>query len=920
MRRSGTGLIGRDFECAALGEFVATIERGGESRALLLHGEPGVGKSALLDHLAGLAAGCRVVRVAGVESEMELAFAGLQLLCTPLMDRVDRLEKPHRDALLTVFGLGAGPPPERLLVGMAVLSLLSHVAEERPLLCLVDDHQWLDRASAQVLAFVARRLGAESVGLVLAARTPGGELAGLRELGVRSLAQADAGTLLDSVLTGPIDARIRDQIIAETRGNPLALLELPRGLTVAELAGGFGLPGMVSLAGGIEESLRQRVDSLPEPTRLLLLLAAADPTGDLVLVWRAAAWIGLGTDTAAPAVDAELVEFGNRVRFRHPLARSASYRTASAGERRLAHRALAESTDERLDPDRCAWHRAQAAAGPDEGVAAELELSAARAGERGGLAAAAAFLKRAAMLTLDPALRTTRALAAAHVEIQTGALEGAHDLLAMARSGPLSEVQRADIDLMRARLAFVTNRGGDAPALLLKAAKRLEAVDPELCRATYLDALSAAIFAGRLAAPGSGVLYAARMAASAPRTGTPSASDLLLDALTVYYNQGYAAGLPRLRAALDAFGQGMSAEQELRWLWPASVIAALRAWDYDRWEKLSLRHVQLARDTGMLSELPLALTSRACVLLFAGDLTGVEVLVDEISTVTEATGGGLVPYGAFSLAALRGDEATAKVLIDAALRDAARRGEGVGITFAEWANALLNNGLGRYDRAWAAARRARDFAEDLGALIWLLPEMVEAASRTGETDSAAWACARLEELTVSSDSDWGAGILARSQALLCEGEAAELLHREAVDRLARTPLHVDLARAHLLFGEWLRRGRRRAEAREHLRAAHGIFESRGITGFAERARTELKATGETVRRRAVGSGPAVLTAQESRIARLARDDLSNPEIATRLFISPHTVQYHLRKVYSKLGINSRVQLRDVLPKDPPAGG
>jgi DNA-binding CsgD family transcriptional regulator len=914
--RHAAGLTGRHTECGVLDQLIEAVRHAGESRALVVHGEAGAGKTALLEYLAGQAPGCRVARAAGVQSEMELAFAGLHQLCAPMLEPLAALPLPQRDALRTAFGMSAGPVPDRFLIGLAVLSLLSHVAEEQPLLCLVDDGQWLDHASAQVLAFVARRLGVESVGLVFAARVPGSDLAGLPELVVEGLPDVDARALLDSVLTGPIDGRVRDQIVAETRGNPLALLELPQGWTAAELAGGFGFPGAEPLAGSIEENFRRRVGALPNQARRLLLLAAADPTGDPALVWRAADRLGIGADAAVPAADAGLAEFGTRVRFRHPLARSAAYRSAPAGERQEAHQALAEVTDQQLDPDRRAWHRAQAAPGPDEEIAAELERSAGRARARGGLAAAAAFLKQAATLTLDPTQRAGRALAAAQAKIQAGVFDVARDLLAMAETAPLSDFQQASVDLMRAQLAFITSRGGDAPALLLKAARKLESIDPALSRATYLDAVSAAIFAGRLASRGSGVLEVARAASAAPSARAPYAPDLLLDGLTAHYNQGYAAGVPKLRQALTVFGDGMSAEEELHWLWLAGV-AAIRVWDHDRWDALSARHVQLARETGALSELPLALTSRAHALLFAGELTAAAFLTDEIQAVKEATGSGLAPYGAFDLAAMRGDEAEALALIDATIKDVTRRGEGVGITFAEWANATLNNGLGQYDKAAAAAQRAFSFDDDLGSLIWTAPELIEAAARTGMTDAAEWAYGRLEEMTSASDTDWGLGIRARSQALLSEGETAERLYRESIARLGKTRLRVDLARAHLLYGEWLRRERRRSEAREYLRTARDMLEAMGVAAFAERAMRELRATGETSRKRTTGATrDEELTAQEALIARLARDGLSNPEIGTRLFLSAHTVQYHLRKVFTKLGITSRSQLDRVLPSDP----
>ena len=908
-------LTDRHAERGVLDRLIEAV-RDGESRSLVVHGDAGVGKTALLDYLAAHASGCRVVRAAGAQSEMELAFAGLHQLSAPMRDRLEHLPVPQRDALRTVFGMSAGPAPDRFLVGLAVLSLLSQVAEEQPLVCLLDDGQWLDHASAQILAFVARRLGAESVGLVFAARAASGDLAGLPELAVGGLREADARVLLAAALPGPIDARVRDQIVTETRGNPLALLELPRGLTPEQLAGGFGLPGAIPLAGSIEENFQRRVGALPDQTRRLLLLAAADPSGDPALAWRAAARLGIGAEAAGPAAEGGLAEFGTRLRFRHPLVRSAAYQSASAQDRQEAHRALAEATDPQLDPDRRAWHRAQAAPGPDEDVAAELERSASRAQARGGLAAAAAFLERAAVLSLDPAHRAGRALAAAQAKIQAGALDAALDLLEMAESGPLSDFQHARADLVRAQLAFVTSRGTEAPPLLLKAARRLELIDAGLSRATYLDAVSAAIFTGRLARPGSGVLEVARAAGAASPPRAPRAPDLLLYGLAAHYNEGYAAGVPMLRRALSAFGTGMSAEEELHWLWLACVAAAIRVWDDDRWDVLSARHVQLARETGALSELPLALTSRAYMLLFAGDLSAAASLTAEAQAVKEATGSSLAPYGAFGLAALRGDEDEALALIDATIKDATRRGEGVGITFAEWANAALNNGLGNYGKAVAAAQRACSYDDDLGSLVWVTVELIEAAARTGMTGTAASAYDRLEEMTSASDTDWGLGIRARSCALLSEGETAERLYRESIARLSKTRLRVDLARAHLLYGEWLRRDRRPSEAREQLHTAHGMLEAMGVAAFAERARSELRAAGGTVRKRTAAARHEELTAQEAQIARLARDGLSNPEIGTRLFISARTAQYHLRKVFTKLGITSRTQLDSVLSRGP----
>jgi DNA-binding CsgD family transcriptional regulator len=910
VRGGAMELIGRDGERDILDQLVAAV-RAGESRALVVSGEPGVGKTALLDYLAEQSSDCRIARAAGVESEMELPFAALHQLCAPMLDSLQGLPVPQRDALRIAFGMGSGPAPDRFLVGLGVLSLLSDVAARQPLVCLVDDEQWLDRASAQVLGFVARRLGAESVGLVFAARIPSSELAGLPECVVEALAKADARALLGAALTGPLDPRVRDRIIAETRGNPLALLELPRGLTPQELAGGFGLPGAMRLSGGIEKNFRRRVEHLPERTRRLLLIAAAEPLGDPALLWRAAARFGIGAEAATPAVEAGLVELGSRVRFRHPLVRSVVYGSASPQDRQEVHAALAAVTDPQQDPDRRAWHRAHAAPGPDEDVAEELERSADRAQARGGLAAAAAFLERATMLTLDPEQRAERALAAACASIQAGVFDAARHLLSIAEAAAITDLQQARIDLIEADLAFVTNRGSDAPSLLLKAARRLEPIDAGLSRETYLQAMASGFFAGRLAL-GGGVLEVAQAAAAAPRPHDPRASDLLLEGLAAHHNNGYRAGLPILRKALNLFGTGVSMDEELRWHWVASIVAR-HLFDDDRCHRLSNRHVQLARGVGALSELPLALSSHAFTLLFEGDLTGAASLIGELQVVMDVTGGNLAPYPALGVAAMRGRQAEAAALIEATIKEVSLRGEGTGIAVAEWANAVLNNGLGNYQQAMTAAQRGTAYPVEMVMPTWSAVELIEAAARSGGRDIAADAHRRLAEITSASGTDWALGIQARSRALLSDGDTAERCYRASIQRLGHTHMRVDLGRAHLLYGEWLRRERRRVDARAELRIAHDMLDAMGMEAFAERARRELQATGETARKRTIATHDEQLTAQEAQIARMARDGLSNPEIGVRLFISARTVQYHLKKVFTKLGIESRNQLDQVLP-------
>jgi DNA-binding CsgD family transcriptional regulator len=906
-------LRGRGQQCGVLAGLLADV-RAGRSRALVIRGDPGIGKTVLLEYAAETAQDFQVARAEGVESEMELPFAALQQLCGRMLDRLGRLPDPQREALEVAFGLRTGAAPDRFLVSLAVLGLLSEGAAEQPLLCLVDDAQWLDQASAQALAFVARRLDAESVALLFGTRDlgPGGDLAGLNEMVLAGLADADARALLASVLPGRLDERVRDRIIAESGGNPLALLQLPSEVTTAELAGGFGVPSTGPLAGRIEDSYRRRIAALPEQTKRFLLLAAAEPTGDPALLSRAAGNLGISAeDAAVPAETDGLLAFGDRVIFRHPLVRSAVYRAAPAADRRRAHRALAEATDPGTDPDRRAWHRAQAAAGPDEHIASELERSAGRAQARGGLAAAAAFLERAATLTPEPPVRAARALAAAQAKYQAGAFDAALGLAATADSGPRNEFQRAQADLLRGQVAFASSHGSDAPPLLLKAARRFEPLDKRLARETYLEALSAALFAGRLTL-GGGVREVAAAALAAPPPAQPArAPDLLLDGLALVITEGYPAGVPMLREAVSGFcSADVSRDEGLRWLWQGCHGAGL-LWDYGSWDLLSARRVKLARDAGALTALPIALSTRVGVHLLAGEFAVAASLVEEVESVIEATGSSIAPYAALGVAALRGLEAEAVELIEAGTKDAERRGEGEGLSFVHWAAAVLCNGLGRYAEALAAAQQAsEDTAADLFA-NWALAEIVEAATRSGGPELASGALQRLSATAAASGTAWALGIEARSRALVSDGEDAEARYREAIDRLGRTRLRWELGRAHLLYGEWLRRQNRRVDAREQLRTAHQMLAAMGADAFAERAARELHATGERVRKR-TAEPPARLTAREAQISRLVGDGLSNPEIAAQLFMSPRTVEYHLHKVFTKLDISSRNQLHGAL--------
>jgi DNA-binding CsgD family transcriptional regulator len=842
---------------------------------------------------------------------MELPFAGLHQLCLGLLGARGWLPAPQREALETAFGLGSGPRPDRFFVGLAVLSLFSGAAETRPLVCLVDDVQWLDRSSTQVLAFVARRLAAESVVLVLAKREPSRveELDGLPSLHVPGLSDAFARKLLDSVITSPLDERVRSRILAETRGNPLALVETPRELSADGAAGVFGPSREVSLPRWIEATFRRRVEQLPRETQLLLLVAAADPTGEPTLLARGAEEIGVPLHHLAPAEAEGLLELGVQVTFRHPLLRSAIYGAASLDERRTAHRALAAATDPELDPDRRAWHRANATSTPDEEVALELERSATRARARGGLAAAAAFRERSAQFTPNPRRRAERTLEAAVAKQLAGASQQAARLVAHASGGPLGALDRARLTLLHGQIEMDLSHGAAALPLLLEAARQLESLDVALSRDAYLAAIRAASVAGRL---GPGMTDVAAAALRAPRERDPArAVDMLVAGLAVRYTDGYAASAPILKQALGKLcDEGARDAVSVRWPWFARRVVAEMFCD-EIWHYLATRSTQIARENGALAILPFTLNHLAHLSCLEGDLDGARALIDEADGIAVATGAEPFVFARLPLAGYRGIEADAVTLFQTAVPAAiAREGEGVLLTFKEHAQAVLYNGLGRYDAALAPAQSAAD-QDEMFVSVWSLPEVVEAAARCGRVELARHAVEQLSERTRAAGSELALGIEARSQALLSDGEAADRLYRDAIDHLGGTLMALELARAHLLYGEWLRRERRRVDARQHLRYAQERFGSMGAWAFAARAERELRATGETARKRS-DDARGDLTAQEAQIAQLARDGLTNSEIGARLFISPRTVEYHLTRVYTKLGIGGRGHLDRVL--------
>jgi DNA-binding CsgD family transcriptional regulator len=888
-------------ECALLDGVTADIRRS-QSRALVLRGEAGIGKTALLEHLVESASDLTVLRAVGVESEMELAYAALHLVCAPLLGRVSRLPRPQRRALEIVFGISDGAPPDRFLVGLAVLSLVSEAGVERPLLCVVDDAQWLDQASALTLAFVARRLQADPVGIVFAARRPGNELEQLPQLEVQGLVNGDARALLGSALQLKLDERVRDRIIAETHGNPLALLELPRGLTAAQLAGGFGLLDARRIPEKIEDSFVRRLMALSDDARRLLLLAAAEPLGDPVLLVRAAEGLGIAVSPAETEMGGLLL-IGARVAFRHPLVRSAIYRTAAVEERQTAHLALAEATDPVADPDRRAWHLASAAPRPDERVALELERSAGRAQARGGLAASAAFLERAAALTQDPEQRPERALAAARASLQAGAFDSALALLAMAEAGALDDFQQARSELLRSETVFASGRYSDAAYMLMEAGRLLEPFDPQLARETYLTAWGATVVTGQTDV----VPDIWRAVRAIPAPGTPRPLDLLLDGLALLATEGHAAATRTLQLAAIALAD-IPVEDVLRWGWIATG-ASVAVWDDQAFHSISARQVKLLRDAGALAPLPHHLSQLGIARAWMGDLEGAASLIAETEMVAAATGSSPSPYAMLTLRGLQGRQDEASPAIASAIEQAAAGARSIA-SHAHRAAAVLYNGLGRYHEAASAARQAASNAFDPWSSMWPLPELVEAPARTGDTAVASDALARLVEMT-RSGTDWALGVEARSRALLSDAAAADDLYRIAIDRFGHTRLRPELARAQLLYGEWLRRENRRLDAREQLRSAYDQFTSIGMEAFAERARMELLATGEKVRRRMVETRDE-LTAQEREIARLARDGLSNAELGARLFLSPRTIEWHLRKVFTKLGIRSRRELMSAL--------
>jgi DNA-binding CsgD family transcriptional regulator/tetratricopeptide (TPR) repeat protein len=913
-------LLNREEELAALNDLLEAAQAG-RGGALVLRGEFGVGLSALMESAVRSAPSMRVARIRGVRAERDLDFAAAHQLCASMLDLLEALPGPQREVLASAFGLSEGRGVDRFRVGLALLMLLSKAAEEQPLLCAIDDTQWLDSASAEALAFVARRLDRQGIALVIAVHEPivgRAPFAGIDELEVRALPPDASSKLLGSVVAGPLDGSVRDRLLEEAAGNPLALVRLPGQLTPEQLAGLAGLPEMLPVGDRLQERFLAAMADMPAETQTLLLLAATEPDGTANLLWSAAASLGLSAQAGAPAEAAGVLRIGQRVTFRHPLTRLAIYGSATVAERQRIHQALAGALDPAVDPERRAWHRAAASLAPDEDVAAELEVAAARHKGARDDAAAAALLERAAELTPDAIRRYGRTLAAAQAALAAGALGRAAALLDRASPEPLDELQRAQTARLRGVIGLALGRGADRATMLLRAARALEPVDLRLARDSHVEALEVAIYTGRLGSD-RGLRETAEAARSAPRppASQMGVADLLLDGLALLITAGHAAAVPTIRRAI----QSLRTADEPRWL-PLGALAAVEIWDDEALHDLTSRQVELTGAARARTSVPFLLNQLGDVdAVVTGRFGTTTAPFAEQRELASAIGHRLtapaITPAELIASAWRGRSTEARDLAEEYMREAFARELGLYVAVAHFAIAVLELGLGRYEAALTAARTV--CAESgLFVVTSALPDLIEAAVRAGEREAAVAAVAQLSARAAPSGTDWALGTLARSRALLEDGTQAEALYREAIEHLRRSRAAPQLARAHLVYGEWLRRERRRREAREQLRTARDMFIFMGAQAFAERARVELTATGEHARRPVADDPTELLTAQEAQIARLVSDGATNAAIAAQLFISPRTVEYHLHKTFRKLGVSSRTQLaRLMLASDDP---
>ncbi len=900
-----TRLVGRLPERQLLQRLVADVAAG-RSRALVLRGEDGVGKSALLRHLTGELTGWRILSVQAGPAECGVSYSALHRLCSPLLGQLDALSVPQREALERSFGLRPGPAAEPALTALATYALVVNAAKDYPLACVVDDAHWLDPASASAQSYLARRLSAERVALLCASRptADGDPLLQLPAMRMTGLAVPDARRLLLDKLVGPLDGSVAARIVAECRGNPRVLLGLPATWGTAELAGGFAVSDGQQVPPPLRRRWSERIRALPPETRLLVVAAAAEPLGDPLLLRRAAEALGTVLDAVSPAVDAGLLQVHSRVLFAHPLIRDVAYGSCTADERARAHGALAAATDPDADADRRAWHRAWATRAADDSVASALEAAAAQAHARGGLAAGAAFLTRATELTADARIRSRRAVDAAAANLEAGSFDIARTMLDVARAHRADEPLAAHIALVEARLALAEVGGNEATLALQQAARRLEPVERRLACETYVDALTAAAFQSVPHEPG-GLRETARAArAVLPTLAATGTAGLLLSALASFAETGTSTS--HCRTALRAVSED-SERGELRWLWHGTLLA-FNTWDDRTARLLANRHVRVCRTTGALSQLPLALGAAAIMAMLDGELSTASSVLAAGRTTGRALGVDGDPPAALLVHAWRG-RAQDRVVVDDGRELAAARGDGHLLAMADYAQAVLRNGSGDRTEALSAALRAV-VEHDFLASNWCWAELVEAAARAGRQDLAEEGVHELAHRTRGAGSDWASGVHARSAALVSTGVAAEDAYRRAIDHLRRTKLRLELARTHLLYGEWLRHVDRRSDARIELHTAYDAFLAMGMEAFAARARAELSLSGGAVR--PLAGEQDALTAQEEQIAGLARDGLSNPEIGALLFLSSRTVEWHLRKVFTKLGISSRRELRRAL--------
>jgi DNA-binding CsgD family transcriptional regulator len=914
-------LVGRAKEVGSLEDVLAAV-RDGLSGVLVLRGEVGIGKTALLDWAAGVAHDMRVARVAATESEMDLGFAGLHQLLVPFLDELDQLPAPQRAALQSAFGLATGPPPDRFLVGLATLTLLTDAAASRPVLCVVDDAQWLDQSSAEVLGFVARRLLADQVGMLLAIR---GEeegpavFQGLPELAIGGLAEQAAHELLAAVAGGPVDLRVSERILAETVGNPLGLVEFGGALTAEERSGAVPLTGPLRFGGRLEELYLSQIRALPADVQTLLLVLAADQPGDPATVWRAAGRLGVGPEAVAPQAVERLVTLTPVIRFRHPLMRSIAYHGAPFAARWRVHEALAAAIDPVRDPDRRAWHLAQATSGTDEDVAGELERSADRARGRGGWASSAAFLERSAQLTPDTGRKAGRLVAAAEARLMAGETSAARTLLERAAPDVPDPVVSAQARRLEGDIMFAAGEPAAAVSVLLDAARTVAPCDARLARNALLEALAAQLSSRQA----TGITEVLRALQSVPRAteSQATAGDLLLDGLAAVAGGRFTAGAGLLRQAVAAVTSGEPVPGDTPQCFLAFRLAVTELYDDAAWRELATQWVARARDQGAIAVMVVGLGFQAFGQRAEGRLVDAEATIAEARAMAEAMGNrtyldGLA-HAELEVLAWRGNQADARSLAARLLGATVGQGHARRLQRVHDALAGLELGLGNYKEALRHALLAAPDQEILSRQS--SPDvLIEAAIRHGDRASAAAALDSVAPWWLACGTPWSLGLLARCQALLADDAHAEDGYRLSIEHLRRCQVTAELARSHLLYGEWLHRQRRRRGAREQLRAACELFETLGMGAFARRARDELRAVGEYAAARSPGT-PDTLTPQEARIARLAAEGATNREIGARFFVSASTVDYHLRKVFRKLGITSRAQLPHALGAPDAAG-